>query len=205
MRNPVSNFYQNGLGLCWLASARGQPAFPESNLPVDIVGHCHNDQRPTDPSEEHHSTLVQHVGSWYPTKSKPGKKNKRKWKGPWRTVNVHRVSCFITMIIPQKERGRLWWWHQEHSQIPLVELPNQRKTGLWTTEISVTIKSTQVGGLPMRATKTESPKTSEAHCRVSQDSNKEYRVACKMARFWKEGDTHVSSNIHAFPFSNPLD
>lgn len=55
-------------------SGRAHPSLATSlacNLPVDIVGHCHDHQRPTNPSEDHHSTLVQHFGSWYLTKLKP--------------------------------------------------------------------------------------------------------------------------------------
>lgn len=44
---------------------------PSHNLPVDIVGHCHDHQCPTNPSEDHHSALVQHFGSVNVTKLKP--------------------------------------------------------------------------------------------------------------------------------------
>lgn len=47
------------------------------------------------------------------------------------TMYSHSVSCFAAMLISQKEtrRARLWWWRQERSKIPVVEVLNQHRSG----------------------------------------------------------------------------
>lgn len=56
------------------------------HLPVDIVGHCHEHQRPANAGEDHHSALVQHCGCRFFTNSKPEITGKKKTCAQRRTV-----------------------------------------------------------------------------------------------------------------------
>lgn len=108
-------------GAVWALLKKKQNT-PEYNLPVDIVGHRHDHQCPTDPSEDHHSTLVQHDCSLCPSEFQTKKKSSNAvLQGS--AVDAHRLPCFSAMII---HRGRLWWWQHVLRPIPMWELSNQQ-------------------------------------------------------------------------------
>lgn len=107
--------------------------FCQHHRPIDIVGHCHEHQCPTNPSEDYDSTLVQHFGFWYSTSPQPEKKyilKKKQRRGLQKSEDSYRLPCFVAIIIPQKEGGDYDddSRNTSRSQNLLEELPNQHKT-----------------------------------------------------------------------------
>lgn len=71
---------------------------PTLHSPVDVVGHRHEHQRPTNAREDHHGALVQHFGCWFFHQFQ-ARNDREREEPPHSAEDHHRLAGLPGMII----------------------------------------------------------------------------------------------------------